>query len=236
MVRIETRMIENAVSLKERGGVAFKEPRSLDKGIGGAFLSGEQKNALNHIIGGGDIKCLVGYAGTGKSMLLNQAREFWEEQGYKVQGATLSGIAAENLEGASGIESRTLASRFCYWEMGREHLTSKDVLVIDEAGMLGSRQVAKVLEEVKEQGAKVVLIGDPQQLQAIEAGAAFRAIIEQTGFSGLTEIRRQQEPWQKEATKEFALRHVAEAIGLYKEHGFVHHTKTQGEAKGMVCT
>jgi len=237
MIKTETRMIEDAVSLIDRANiapVAFKEPRSLDKSMGGISLSEEQKTALNHIIGDGDIKCLVGYAGTGKSVLLNYAREIWEEQGYRVHGATLSGIAAENLEGASGIESRTLASRFCYWEMGRELLTNKDVLVIDEAGMLGSKQLARAIEETKKYGAKVIPIGDPQQLQSIEAGAAFRAVIEQTGFLELTEIRRQQELWQKEATKEFALRHTAEAIGLYEQHGFVHCLKTQEEAKGAL--
>jgi Ti-type conjugative transfer relaxase TraA len=231
MVRIETRMIEDAVSLRGRANIAFKEPRSLDKSMGGISLSEEQKNALNHIIGDGDIKCLVGYAGTGKSLLLNQAREIWEEQGYRVHGATLSGIAAENLEGASGIESRTLASRFCYWDMGRELLTNKDVLVIDEAGMLGSKQLARAIEETKKYGAKVIPIGDPQQLQSIEAGGAFLAVVERIGFLELTEVRRQQELWQKEATKEFALRHTAEAIGLYEQYGFVHYSKTQEEAK-----
>ncbi len=234
MVGIETRMIENAVSLKDRANIVLNRPRGLDKSIGGISLSEEQKNALNHIIGDGDIKCLVGYAGTGKSLLLNQAREIWEEQGYRVHGATLSGIAAENLEGTSGIESRTLASRFCYWDMGRELLTDKDVLVIDEAGMLGSKQLARAIEETKKYGAKVIPIGDPQQLQSIEAGAAFRAVTEQTGFLELTEIRRQQELWQKEATREFALRHVSEAIELYEQHGFVHCLKTQEEAKEVL--
>jgi Ti-type conjugative transfer relaxase TraA len=231
MLGIESRMVEDAVLLKDRASIGFKTPESLDDGLSRQQLSLEQKDALGYIIGSGDVKCLVGYAGTGKSFLLNEAREIWESQGYTVYGATLSGIAAENLEGASGIESKTLASRFCYWDMGREHLTNKDVLVIDEAGMLGSRQIAKVLEEVKAQGAKAVLIGDPQQLQAIEAGAAFRAIAEQTGFLELTEVRRQQKSWQQEATKEFALRHTQEAIGLYEQHGNVHEFETQAVAK-----
>jgi hypothetical protein len=53
-------------------------------------------------------------------------------------------------------------------------LTSRDVLVIDEAGMVGTRQMERVLSHAADAGAKVVLVGDPQQLQAIEAGAAFR--------------------------------------------------------------
>ena len=84
----------------------------------------------------GDLKCVVGFAGTGKSYLLGAAREAWESQGFKVSGVTLSGIAAENLEGSSGIESRTFASRCYFWDKGEERLTKNDILVVDEAGML----------------------------------------------------------------------------------------------------
>ena len=79
----------------------------------------------------------MGFAGTGKSKMLGAAKEVWEKAGYRVLGASLSGIAGENLEASSGIESRTLASRFYYWDRGQEQMTSKDILVIDEAGMLG---------------------------------------------------------------------------------------------------
>ena len=117
--------------------------------------------------------CVVGFAGTGKSYLLGAAREAWERQGYRVLGAALAGIAAEGLAGSSGIESRTLASRFCSWDKGKDRLTKHDVLVVDEAGMLGSQQMARLLEEVQEVHAKLVLIGDPEQLQAIMRARRF---------------------------------------------------------------
>ena len=156
----------------------------------------------------------MGFAGTGKSYLLGAAREVWEKQGYRVLGATLSGIAAEGLAGSSGIESRTLASRLYYWDKGEQRLTANDVLVVDEAGMLGSRQMARVMEEVQASGAKVVLVGDPEQLQAIEAGAAFRAILERVGFEELTEIRRQREVWQTGGHE--SIRHAPDAIKLWR--------------------
>jgi ATP-dependent exoDNAse (exonuclease V) alpha subunit len=77
---------------------------------------------------------VIGYAGTGKSAMLGVAREAWEAAGYRVQGAALSGIAAEGLEHGSGIASRTIASLEHQWAQGRELLTDRDVLVIDEAG------------------------------------------------------------------------------------------------------
>ncbi len=141
----------------------------------GFVLSGEQADALAHVTDGRDLSVVVGHAGTGKSAMLGVAREAWEAAGYEVRGVALSGIAAENLEGGSGIASRTIASMEHGWQQGREGLSTRDVLVIDEAGMVGTRQLERVLSHAEEAGAKVVLVGDPRQLQAIEAGAAFRS-------------------------------------------------------------
>ena len=86
--------------------------------------------------------------------MLERAREAWESEGYTVKGAALSGIAAENLEISSGIDARTLASWAHSWSKGRDQLTSKDVLVIDEAGLIGTRQLASVLEHAESAGPK----------------------------------------------------------------------------------
>ena len=142
----------------------------------GLVLSGEQADALAHVTDGRDLGIVVGYAGTGKSAMLGVAREAWEAAGFAVRGVALSGIAAENLESGSGIASRTIASMEHGWEQGRDRLGARDILVIDEAGMVGTRQLERVLSHAAEAGAKVVLVGDPQQLQSIEAGAAFRSI------------------------------------------------------------
>jgi hypothetical protein len=148
-----------------------------------------------------------------------------------VQGAALSGIAAENLEHGSGIGSRTLASLEHQWANDRERLTDKHILVIDEAAMVGTRQLERVVSEAERQGAKVVLVGDPQQLQAIEAGAAFRATAERHGAIEIMDIRRQQEDWQREATRELATGRTGEAVGRYADAGFVHTADTREAAR-----
>ncbi|MCB1442023.1 MAG: Ti-type conjugative transfer relaxase TraA, partial [Methyloceanibacter sp.] len=161
----------------------------------GLVLSGEQADALAHVTDGRDLGVVVGYAGTGKSAMLGVAREAWEAAGFEVRGVALSGIAAENLESGSGISSRTIASMEHGWGQGRDMLTSRDVLVIDEAGMVGTKQMERVLSHAAEAGAKVVLVGDPQQLQSIEAGAAFRSIHDRHGGVEIHEVRRQREDW-----------------------------------------
>jgi hypothetical protein len=163
--------------------------------------------------------------------MLGVAREAWEGAGYQVQGLALSGIAAENLESGSGIASRTIASLEHQWGQGRELLTANHVLVIDEAGMIGTRQMERVLSEAQRHGAKVVLVGDAEQLQAIEAGAAFRATAERHGSVEITDIRRQREDWQRQATRALATERTGEAIAAYADAGHVHSAATRGQAR-----
>lgn len=233
MLTLESRMMDKSVGLFQNHAhavsSAFQTKALTDKN-----LSVEQKTAFDHVVESGDLKCVVGFAGTGKSYLLGAARDAWEREGFTVSGVTLSGIAAENLEGSSGISSRTFASRCYYWDKGEQTLTKNDILVVDEAGMLSSRQMARLMDEAHMGGAKVVLVGDPQQLQAIEAGAAFRAIANQVHYVELTDIRRQGQEWQREATKEFAQGKTADALSRYTAHSHVHEFETKASAKGAL--
>jgi Ti-type conjugative transfer relaxase TraA len=238
MIETEQRLERATATLDARRnhGVAERDRelalhRSLDHGLD---LSAEQRGALEHVTSSRGISNVIGYAGTGKSAVLGVAREAWEAAGYKVQGAALSGIAAEGLEIGSGIGSRTLASLEHQWANDRERLTNKHVLVIDEAGMVGTRQLEHVVSEAERQGAKVVLVGDPEQLQAIEAGAAFRAAAERHGAVEILDIRRQQEEWQRDATRELATGRTGKAIARYVDAGFGHEAETRVAARGQL--
>ena len=198
----------------------------------GLVLSGEQAGALAHITDGRDLGVVVGHAGTGKSAMLGVAREAWEAAGYEVRGVALSGIAAKNLESGSGIASRTIASLEHGWGQSRDLLTARAVLVIDEAGMVGTRQLERVLSHAAEAAAKVVLVGDPQQLQSIEAGAAFRSIHERHGGAEIGEVRRQRENWQRDATRNLAEGKTGHALDAYRSHDMVHEAQTREKARG----
>jgi Ti-type conjugative transfer relaxase TraA len=235
MIETEQRLHRAAelMAETERHGVrdADREAALARAEARGLVLSGEQADALEHVTDGRDLGVVVGYAGTGKSAMLGVAREAWEAAGYEVRGVALSGIAAENLESGSGIASRTIASMEHGWGQGRDALTSRDVLVIDEAGMVGTRQLERVLSHAAEAGAKVVLVGDPQQLQSIEAGAAFRSIHERHGGAEIGEVRRQREDWQRDATRDLATGRTGDAIHAYDSHGMVHAAPTREQAR-----
>jgi Ti-type conjugative transfer relaxase TraA len=235
MVETEQRLHRAAELMAERErhevGDRDREAALARAEARGLVLSGEQAEALAHVTDGRDLGVVVGYAGTGKSAMLGVAREAWEAAGYEVRGVALSGIAAENLESGSGIASRTIASMEHGWGQGRDMLTSRDVLVIDEAGMVGTRQLERVLSHAAEAGAKVVLVGDPQQLQSIEAGAAFRLIHERHGGAEIGEVRRQREDWQRDATRDLATGRTGDAIHAYDSHGMVHAAQTREQAR-----
>jgi len=238
MLEAEQRMEQAGMALAGRGGhgvlraAALLAVRAAERG--GLTLGNEQAAALLHVTNGADLALVVGFAGTGKSAMLGVARAAWETEGYRVRGATLSGIAAEGLEAGSGISSRTLASLEFGWKDGRDELTARDVLVVDEAGMIGSRQMERVLSAASAAGAKIVLVGDPEQLQAIEAGAAFRALSERHGAVAITAVRRQREAWQRDATRELATGRTAEALARYAGAGMVQAAGTRAAAKAAL--
>jgi Ti-type conjugative transfer relaxase TraA len=236
MVEAEQRLHHAAELMAERErhavGDAYREAALLRAEQRDLLLSGEQADALAHVTDGSDLGVVVGHAGTGKSAMLGVARDAWEAAGYEVWGVALSGIAAENLENGSGISSRTIASLEHGWGQGRDLLTTRDVLVIDEAGMVGTRQLERVLSHAAEAGAKVVLVGDIKQLQAIEAGAAFRSIHERNGGAEIGEVRRQWEDWQRDATRDLATARTGDALDAYRSHGMVHEAQTREQARG----
>ncbi|TBD33837.1 Ti-type conjugative transfer relaxase TraA [Rhizobium ruizarguesonis] len=234
MVAIEGAMATSAVAMKTRQnhGV-FK--RHVDAAIAdqdrsiqaaGASpaqgLSAEQRQAIEHVTGPAQIAVVIGFAGAGKSTMLAAARQAWEAQGYRVHGAALAGKAAEGLEQSSGISSRTLASWEYSWQADRSRLNARDVFVIDEGGMVASRQLARFVDEVKRAGAKLVLVGDHEQLQAIGAGAPFRAIAEAVGHAQLSEVRRQRTDWQKQASIDFASHRTAAGLAAYAARENLH--------------
>jgi AAA domain len=103
-------------------------------------------------------------------------------------------------------------------DRGREQLEARTVLVVDEAGMVGSRKLGRLLEHAERAQAKVVLVGDDRQLASIDAGGGFRALRLRLGASELVENRRQQQAWEREALELVRGGLVEDAVAAYQAH------------------
>jgi Ti-type conjugative transfer relaxase TraA len=234
MVGIERDMAISADRMADGRGFVVAGRRVEAAIAARPFLADEQRAAIEHVTGPERISAVVGLAGAGKSTMLAAAREAWEAEGYHVHGAALAGKAAEGLEESAGIASRTLASWERGWERGFDRLGPRDVLVIDEAGMVGSKQLSRFIQEADRAGAKIVLVGDPEQLQPIGPGAAFRAVAERVGFVELKENRRQREGWQREASVDLGRHRTEEGLRAYAERGAVRFEATAADARAAI--
>ena len=182
-------------------------------------ISAEQQAALRHVCASNRIACIEGAAGTGKSYSMSAAREAWESSGLKVHGAALAGKAAAELQAGSGIQSQTIHSLLNDLDKGRFQLDSRTVLVCDEAGMVDSKLLARLVEQVEARGSKLVLVGDTQQLQSISAGGLFGAIKQRIGSAEILEVRRQKVAWQKQVANDLRAGRAADALAALHEHG-----------------
>ncbi len=151
------------------------------------------------------VAVIVGHAGTGKTFALDAARAAWTETGLRCRGVALAARAARELEAGSGIPSQTIASLLHDLDRGTLRLGPKDVLVVDEAGMVGTRHLHRLIDATTTAGAKLVLVGDPKQLAEIDAGGLFASLARRLGHAELTENRRLNDPAQHATAR--ALRH-----------------------------
>jgi conjugative relaxase-like TrwC/TraI family protein len=159
-------------------------------------ISREQAEAVRSITTtSASVAVLIGHAGTGKTFALDAAGEAWHNAGLRPTGVALAGRAAAELQAGSGIASQTIASFLRELDEGRR-LTDRDVLVCDEAGMVGTRDLHRLLVATTRAGAKLVLVGDHKQLAEIEAGGLFAGLARGLGAAELTENRRLQVPAQ----------------------------------------
>lgn len=225
MLRIEMGLVKTVEGLAAQqthkvasgivDGVMARHNEKLTK-YGG--LSADQTAAIRHMLFSNQISCVVGFAGAGKTTCLEAVKEAWEEAGYKVIGLAPTGKAARNIE-SCGIRSMTLHKFLHAQTGGREKISSQTVVIVDEAGMVDSRRFAELLSLIEKTGAKIVPMGDGNQLQSVEAGPAFRLLTSRINPVVLETVVRQQTDWQREATRLFGTLHAKSALKLYQEQG-----------------
>ena len=233
MLATENRLIEGALSRAEdRVGIAGSD-HVVAAIAARPTLSDEQTAMVEKLTGSGaGVDVVVGVAGSGKTFALAAASDAWERSGYHVLGAALSARAANELEDGSGIPSTTIARLLADLDRpDADGLRPHSVLVVDEAAMVGTRQLARLLDHVQAAGAKVVLVGDHHQLAEIDAGGAFAALATCLAAVELTENRRQHQAWERDALAELRHGNPDVALAAYQAHDRLHQFPTSEQVR-----
>ena len=175
---------------------------------------------------------IEGDAGVGKTYALEVCREAFDASGVEVVGCALAGRAAELLEEGSDIASTTVAATLHQLQV--ERLPYGGVLVVDEAGMLGDRQLAELVSLAARDEAKLVVVGDPFQLQPIEAGAPMRTLSDHIGRVELHENIRQQYDWERATLRLLRDGEAREAYREYERYNRIHDAHSVAERQVQV--
>jgi ATP-dependent exoDNAse (exonuclease V) alpha subunit len=194
LLAVEQRLVTAGIGrLGEQTAVASHE--AVREALAAHRTAGADQQAMVRDLcqGGQGVAVVVGRAGTGKTFALGIARHAWQLDGYRLLAAAPTGIATISSQGEGFEDVATYDRLLGDLDGGREQLDVRTVLVIDEAGMVGSRKLGRLLEHGQQAQSKVVLVGDDRQLVPIDAGSGFRALRLRLGASELVENRRQHQ-------------------------------------------
>ena len=222
LLDVEARVVERS-QRRHDAHVAVADAPWLDRVLAERpTLSNEQERMVRSLItSGAGVEVVVGRAGAGKTYALDAARAAWQTCGHTVIGTALAARAAVELQAGTGIPSNTLDSLLADLEKPGplSGLDPKTIVVCDEAGMIGTRKLARLLDHAERADAKVVLVGDHRQLPEIETGGAFAALARTVPASELTENRRQTHAWERAALAELRSGSVPDAFTAYERAG-----------------
>jgi conjugative relaxase-like TrwC/TraI family protein len=235
LIQAEVEILERSAAALGAGQAVVPEAVAADvqatvERRSGFRLSEEQAAVYRRLITAGHgVEAVIGVAGSGKTTLMATAREAWERAGYRVAGVTTAAVAAENLRLEAGITAGTIAGLLLDGAAA-ERLADIDVLVVDEAGMVGTREYLAILDAAQQAGTKVVNIGDPKQLAAPSPGGFLAAQHQLVGGLTLTENRRQRHHLDQRAVALWRDDDFAEALAVWKAAGDVRATPDRDTA------
>lgn len=238
MLAAEQQVIERALE-RRLDGAGMAEPFAIQTAIARrpSLFEDQQAMVTRLTTSGLGVEVVVGKAGAGKTFALDAAREAWELSDQPVLGCALAARAAQELQSGSGIQSYTIDSLLMDLDNPESGgLPHGSVLVVDEAGMVGTRKLARVFHHAERANAKVVLVGDDRQLPEIQAGGAFRGIKNRLPAIELSEVRRQPFGWERDALDLIREGRSKEAVTEYTQRGRVHVATSAEETRRQLVS
>lgn len=229
---VKNRASERAAPVRDQS--LREAEREVAREIGGP-LSQEQQQALQTITGEGGVTTLVGQAGTGKGVVLQAATNAWQKNGYTVLGTAITGATAERLGAdAKTDQSMTTNELLARESTGTTNLDKHTVVVMDEAGMADTNRLARLVARTAEKESKLVLVGDSAQLSPIGAGGLFDHVTDCAPNAQLTEVRRAENQWEREAWAHVRDGNATAALAAYQAHDRLHITDTREQAAAQM--
>lgn len=260
----EQRMLSSLQRMANRPGLKVPENRLKRKLRKRPTMRKEQAEFVRRMTQTDSaLRIGLGYAGTGKTYALKTCVDAWQRQGYRVLAAAPTGQAARVLGREIGAECTTLtrllgdfrlplsaavshharqlvrAARRRRTRRFRQprpaRVTRNTILLVDEAGMIGTRHMRMLAELVEQNGGTLCLVGDPAQLPAIETTSPLQSLASRYGAAKLTEIRRQKEPWAREAAQAMARGEPGPALAMFAARNCITVRDDLQEAVQQAC-
>lgn len=170
------------------------------------------------------ISIVEGTAGAGKSFTMKAVMTAYINSGYKVMGTALSWNAAAVLSASTGIHDCTAIEGLVKAmekaeKEGGDFFKQKTLLIVDEAGLVGSKHMHSLLKLTQnaKHPVKIVLTGDSLQLNPVDAGAALKLLVQELGTVRIDTIRRQKQLTHREAVKHFSFRKSGIALNTFMQ-------------------
>ncbi len=220
-------------------GVGLADPDDVAAALTARELSDEQQAMVRRVAtSGAGMEVIVGKAGAGKTSALAAAAEAWRASGVPVLGTAVAARAALAFGEQAGVPAMTVTRLLAALDKpvgGRlAGLARGSVLIVDEAGMLGTRPLARLLAHVQAADAKLVLVGDHRQLPELGSGGAFRSLAGTLGAVGLSQNRRQAHAWERDALDELRDGDPTRALEEYEAAGRIQRADTGADARAAL--
>lgn len=237
MADFKARVSETYHQLDTKSVVKFLnayQAKRTTKGRKFQFTAGQLNACITALSEPGALVSIKGMAGTGKTTVVEAIREQYEAQGMRVIGTATAAKATAGLLQESGIKEGGNTAELLLKltpqgdKPAKLTLTKNDVVILDEAGMTSGREICRLAEHVNRAGAKLICMGDYDQLQAIGSGL-FRSIASRFTVAEMTDIQRQREDWARDMVLDAAAGRSHDTVLKLNEHDCISTFETTKE-------